>query len=56
MAEHLTDEQQFESLKQWWKENGMQLVLLVVLAVGGWYAWQQSVSYTHLTLPTICSV
>jgi predicted negative regulator of RcsB-dependent stress response len=41
VAEHLTDEQQFESLKQWWKENGMQLVLLVVLAVGGWYAWQQ---------------
>lgn len=41
MAEHLTDEQQLESLKQWWKENGMQLVLIVALAVGGWYAWQQ---------------
>jgi len=41
VAEHLTDEQQLESLKQWWKENGMQLVLIVALAVGGWYAWQQ---------------
>lgn len=41
MAEHLTDEQQLESLKHWWKENGMQLVLIVALAVGGWYAWQQ---------------
>lgn len=41
MAEHLTDEQQLESLKHWWKENGMQLVLVVALAVGGWYAWQQ---------------
>ena len=41
MAEHLTDEQQLESLKHWWKENGMQLVLIVALSVGGWYAWQQ---------------
>ena len=41
MAEHLTDEQQLESLKQWWKENGMQLVLVVALSVAGWYAWQQ---------------
>jgi len=41
VAEHLTDEQQLESLKHWWKANGMQLVLIVALAVGGWYAWQQ---------------
>jgi len=41
VAEHLTDEQQLESLKQWWKENGLQLVLIVALAVAGWYAWQQ---------------
>jgi len=41
VADHLTDEEQLESLKRWWKENGMQLVLVVALAVGGWYAWQQ---------------
>ena len=41
MADHLTDEEQLESLKRWWKENGMQLVLVVTLSVGGWYAWQQ---------------
>lgn len=41
MAEHHTDEQQLESLKHWWKQNGMQLVLIVALSVGGWYAWQQ---------------
>ena len=41
MAEHLTDEEQLESLKRWWKENGLQLVLIIVLSVGGWYAWQQ---------------
>ena len=26
------------------------------LAVGGTLAWFTAVSYTHLTLPTICSV
>ena len=41
MAEHLTDEEQLESLKRWWKENGLQLVLIIALSVGGWYAWQQ---------------
>ncbi|MBL4783244.1 MAG: tetratricopeptide repeat protein [Porticoccaceae bacterium] len=41
MAEHLTDEQQLESLKQWWKENGLQWVLIIALSVAGWYAWQQ---------------
>jgi len=41
VAEHLTDEQQLESLKQWWKENGIQLVLIIALSVGSWYAWQQ---------------
>jgi predicted negative regulator of RcsB-dependent stress response len=41
VAEHHTDEQQLETLKHWWKQNGMQLVLVVVLCVGGWYAWQQ---------------
>jgi len=41
VADHLTDEEQLESLKRWWKENGMQLVLIVALSVGGWYAWQQ---------------
>jgi len=41
VAEHLTDEEQLESLKRWWKENGLQLVLIVALSVGGWYAWQQ---------------
>ena len=41
MADHLTDEEQLESLKRWWKENGLQLVLIIALSVGGWYAWQQ---------------
>ncbi|RLA45672.1 MAG: hypothetical protein DRR06_06775 [Gammaproteobacteria bacterium] len=41
MAQHLSDEEQLESLKQWWKKNGTQLLLTVVLVVGGWFGWQQ---------------
>lgn len=39
MSTHLSDEEQLESLKRWWRENGMQLVLVVVLGVGGWFGW-----------------
>jgi len=41
LAQHLSDEEQLESLKQWWKKNGTQLLLTVVLVVGGWFGWQQ---------------
>ena len=41
MAQHLSDEEQLESLKHWWKKNGTQLLLTVVLVVGGWFGWQQ---------------
>lgn len=41
MAEHLSDEQQLESLKRWWQESGLQLVLVIVLVLGGWFGWQQ---------------
>jgi len=41
VADHLSDEQQLESLKRWWRENGMQLVLVIALTLAGWYGWQQ---------------
>lgn len=41
MAEHLSDEEQLESLKRWWRESGTQLLLTVVLVAGGWFGWQQ---------------
>ncbi|MBQ0719072.1 MAG: tetratricopeptide repeat protein [Gammaproteobacteria bacterium] len=41
MADHLSDEQQLESLQRWWRENGMQLVLVIALTLAGWYGWQQ---------------
>ena len=39
MAEHLTDEEQLENLKRWWKDNGLFTVLAVVLCVGGYFGW-----------------
>lgn len=43
MSEHITDDQQVEQLKKWWKENGRAIVLGIVLglgAIGGWQGWQ----------------
>lgn len=42
MAEHLTEEQQVEALKQWWKENGMSVVIGLLIgfaALFGWNYW-----------------
>jgi predicted negative regulator of RcsB-dependent stress response len=41
LAEHLSDQEQLETLKRWWNDNGKQLLVTVVLVVGGWFAWQQ---------------
>lgn len=43
MADHLTDEEQVEALKKWWRENGKSVIGGVVLGlalVGGWRGWQ----------------
>lgn len=43
MSDHLTEEEQLEAMKRWWKENGMWVVTAVVVSVGsyfGWGAWQ----------------
>ncbi len=39
MAEHLTDEEQIEALKRWWRENGRQLVLSLVVVLAGYFGW-----------------
>ncbi|HEC15315.1 MAG TPA: tetratricopeptide repeat protein [Sedimenticola sp.] len=44
MTAHLTEEEQVEALKKWWKENGKAAVAGVVLGLGGilgWQAWTQ---------------
>ncbi len=40
MAEPINDDEQLEAFKRWWKENGLVLVLAVVLGGGGWFGWQ----------------
>ena len=43
MDEYLSEKEQVEKLKQWWKENGRWVVAGAVLggaALLGWYKWQ----------------
>lgn len=40
MAEHMTDEEQLQVLKNWWKENGRSLVLMVSTALIAYFGWQ----------------
>lgn len=40
MAQHLTEEEQLAALKRWWADNGRSVIIGVVLAVGGYFAWQ----------------
>lgn len=45
MSAHLTEEEQLESLKRWWDENGKSIMAAVVLGTGGYFgfgAWQDS--------------
>ena len=39
MSDHLTEEEQLEALKRWWKENGKWVVTAVVFSVGGYFGW-----------------
>lgn len=44
MSSYQSDEEQFEALQKWWKENGRALVAGVVAAIVlvlGWDAWKQ---------------
>ena len=43
MSDYLTEEEQVEALKKWWRENGKAIVggaVLGLALVGGWQAWQ----------------
>jgi len=39
VAEHLSDEEQLENLKRWWKENGLFTIAAIVLCIGGYFGW-----------------
>lgn len=40
MAEHLTDEEQLARLRTWWQDNGIALLVGVVLVVAGVFGWR----------------
>jgi predicted negative regulator of RcsB-dependent stress response len=40
VAQHLTEEEQLETLKRWWAEYGRSIIIGIILAVGGFFGWQ----------------
>jgi len=40
VAEYLTDEEELQVLKNWWKENGTSLIAIVVIGAGAYFGWQ----------------
>ena len=47
MNDHLTEDEQVEAFKKWWKENGIAVVLGVVLGLGGVIGFWQWQSHTE---------
>lgn len=45
MNEMLSDDEQVERLKAWWKANGNSIIAGVVIGLGGFFAWQWWGSY-----------
>lgn len=41
----MSDEEQVEKLRDWWKENGRAVIAGVIIAVGGVVGWQQWGAY-----------
>ena len=40
MADNMTDDEQLQVLKRWWKENGKSLVLIISLVLIAYFVWQ----------------
>ena len=47
MSRYETDDEQLETIKQWWRENGKQLILAAVVAVGGVLSWNYYQQLQH---------
>lgn len=49
MSVYETEEEQVESIKKWWKENGTSAIAGLVIGLGGilgWQAWNQQIDAT----------
>ncbi|MEZ5542788.1 MAG: tetratricopeptide repeat protein [Pseudomonadota bacterium] len=50
METHVTDEQQLETIKKWWQENGSSIITGVILGLAvlfgakAWFAWRENVA------------
>lgn len=49
MNVHLSEEEQVEALKKWWKENGKSVVAGVVIGLGGVFGWQAWTQHQQAT-------
>lgn len=52
MSDHLTEEEQLARLKAWWQENGISLVVGVLVVVAGVVGWRWYESYQQERLTT----
>ena len=40
MADRLSDEEQLQVIKNWWKENGRFLIICIAVSVSAYFGWQ----------------
>jgi predicted negative regulator of RcsB-dependent stress response len=45
VAAHLTEEEQLENLKRFWKDYGTTVVVVLVVGLGGFFGWNQYKNY-----------
>ncbi len=45
MNDYVTDDEQVEKIKEWWKENGSSVIAGLVIGVGGLFGWRYWVDY-----------
>jgi predicted negative regulator of RcsB-dependent stress response len=50
METHVTEDQQLETLKKWWQENGSSIITGIILGVAvlfgakAWFAWRENIA------------
>ena len=40
MAEYVTEDEQLQALKKWWRDNGRFTILVIVIGIAGYFGWQ----------------